>query len=168
MQDDISKLYKLATPYFPALGEVFVAISAGDYRGRGFPMYFGEFFIFSTKDINGATGRRSHVPQHHAALDRGRTGIGFLFEITKIRACDELSGQIVSRLGLDGNAQFAHVPSLTESSWDDVQDVYRAGLIEEKVLLDIGSRTRAGIVHHAIHTIRQQQRVSFEDAKASD
>lgn len=168
MQDELSKLYKLTAPYFPGIGEVFVAVSAGNYRGRGFPMFFSEFFIFSTKDKDEAIGRRSYLQHPFTVTEEGKTGLEYLLDITKTRALAELTNEISKRIGLDEKAVFFQTPCLTESNWDVVQDLFRAGLFHEDVLSKMADRTRAGTVAQATRSIRYERRLSFEDAKDAE
>ena len=84
----------VSKPVFPRSGEVFIAVSAGDYRDGGFSTFFGEFFIFASKKDGNLIGRRVYVHQH---LTRG--GMGEVFELAKTRAIAELSDEVAKRLG---------------------------------------------------------------------
>lgn len=168
MQDELSGIYKLATPYFPALGTVFVAVSAGTYRGNGLPMYFSEFFIFSRAHSERAMGRRSYTQRNLASANGSATGIAYLFELAKVRATAELANEVIVRLGSETSPQFLQAPSLVEATWDDVLVLFHAGLVSEKVLSDIASRTRAGAVVDSIHAIKFERQTLFEDAKQTD
>ncbi|WOD19492.1 hypothetical protein [Paraburkholderia kirstenboschensis] len=92
--NEFAKLFRLTSPYFPRLREVFVAVSAGEDRDRGFLMYFAEFFIFSTNGISASIGQRTYVQQHGSG-----GGASLLFKLAKTRAIAELAEKTVELLG---------------------------------------------------------------------
>jgi hypothetical protein len=136
--NESANLFRLKSPYFPALGEVFIAISSGDYSGNGIPSHFGEFFIFSTKWLGNAVGKRVYVQQHMLA-----GGADEIFQVAKARAVAELSDEIAKRLGLNDSVSFDGEFVLEDGSWDQVATLYSAGLLNQNVLEDIAYKTRS-------------------------
>ncbi len=158
--NELSQLVRLKAPYFPVLGDVFIAVSAGDYRDGGFPNYFGEFFIFSAKGLGEPVGRRVYVHQHMLA-----GGAEELFQLTKARAAAELSDEITKRLGFDDSMKFDGEFVLEEGNWDQVATLYRAGLLDQKTLEDIQYKTRSSIVVTIVREVMSAAVVQFEEAK---
>lgn len=158
--NDVSELLRLKTPYFPALGELFVSVSAGDYYSGGIPAYFGEFFIFAAKGLGDPVGRRTYM--HHHMSAGGATEV---FELTKARAAAELSNELVKCLALNDSALFDGGLSLHQANWDDVAVLFRAGVLSQKTLQDIEWKTKSSFVVSRVREVLQSAQIQFEEAQ---
>jgi hypothetical protein len=47
--DEVSKLYRLTSPFVPRVGETFLVVAAGVSHGSSLRAIFAEFFGFSTR-----------------------------------------------------------------------------------------------------------------------
>jgi hypothetical protein len=158
--NEFAKLFRLTSPYFPRSREVFVAVSAGEYRDRGFPMYFAEFFIFSTNGISDSIGQRTYVQQHGSG-----GGASLLFKLAKTRAIAELAEKTVEHLGSNGSTALPSGPTIDEVDWDELVVLYRAGVLARETLQDVADKTRSSFVVTVLGDLLQLSTVTFEDAQ---
>ncbi|MDR7006058.1 hypothetical protein [Paraburkholderia strydomiana] len=158
--NEFAKLFRLTSPYFPTLGEVFVAVSAGEYRDGTFPQYFGEFFIFSTNGISDSISRRTYVQQHMSA-----GGASFVFQLAKTRAIAELAEKAVGLVGSSGSAALPSRPSIDEVEWDELVTLYRAGVLAGETLREVADKTRSSFVLTVLDDLLRLSTVTFQDAQ---
>jgi hypothetical protein len=166
MENEISKLYRLASPYFPSIGELFVAVSAWDERGfAGGPKHCGEFFIFSTKESSCIACQRMYVSAHHVPVIEEKTGPGYVFDLVTTRARHELIDGLVKRTDLSKEVMFASAPLLVESAWYEVDVMFRAGILQRQALSEMSDKSRATLVVQSTTDIIGRRPVEFEEAK---
>lgn len=158
--NEFAKLFRLTSPYFPTLGEVFVAVSAGEYRDGTFPQYFGEFFIFSTNGVSDPIGRRVYVQQHMSV-----GGASVVFQLAKTRAIAELAEKAVELVGPSAGAALPNRPSIDEVDWNELVTLYRAGVLAGKTLQEIADKTRSLFVVTVLGDLLRLSTVTFENAR---
>ncbi|MDQ7975903.1 hypothetical protein QYH69_01405 [Paraburkholderia sp. SARCC-3016] len=158
--NEYSELLRLKSPHFPALGDVFIVVSAGDYRTGGIPHFFGEFFIFSTKEIGGVIGQRVYLHQHLT-----RNGSAEVFALSKVRATAELSQQVAKLLSLKNDDRFDGGLVLEKSEWDYVETLCRAGILPQESIREIEQKTRSSYVVKILREMTNFSALTFEEAK---
>jgi hypothetical protein len=158
--NEVARLYRLTSPYFPTLGEVFVAVSAGEYRDGTFPKYFGEFFIFSTNGVSDSIGRRTYVQQQMSA-----GGPSVVFQLAKTRAIAELAEKAVELVKSSGSAALPSRPSIDEVDWNELVTLYRAGVLAGQTLQEVADKTRSSFVVTVLGDLLGLSTVTFENAQ---
>lgn len=157
--NEINKLYRLEAPFLPALGEVFALVSAVELSPNGFPTYYGEFFLFSTRGGDGVVGEQMRVSKHVAY--NGESGV---FELCLERATASMYELIANRSGTES---LAAVPITKETDWDRIETLYRAGVLGKQVLDDIQQRSvSSGIVLY-LRDVLEKTVATFEVALRS-
>jgi len=166
--NEVSKLYRLTSPFLPRVGETFLIVAAGVSQGSSLPAIFAEFFAFSTRGECLLLARRSHIGFHLLLDDDNQQSrVDQAFRIALARGRHELLGAVFKD-EIGACPALPSGPCLVVAEWREVTDLYQAALLHIDVLRDLANRTKSSAVHARASDAMHSGPASFENAVPQD
>jgi hypothetical protein len=85
--------------------------------------------------------------------------------LAKTRAIAELAGKAADCLGSNGSNALPSGPAIGEVNWEELEALYRAGVLPRKAPQDVADKTRSHFVMNALSNILRMSTATFEDAQ---